>query len=481
MKKIYLLLLMSFLGVANQATAIDAEIMCASFQNSKKNYLEVSVEIFGKTIGQNVRPDRKLQSGVEIIMLVKQGEKIVAFDKYNLRSPVSANVQNLIDVRRFSLAPGDYKIEATFTDLMDPKNVTTREKNVSIESPNDKIQQSDITLLKAFRKDSSEHPLVKNGYYMEPLTGLFYDKSATNLMFYDELYHINEEVVVTYHIDLDLNGHTNPTNIIAHKKLKPGQEITPLLLQFDISKVPSGYYILGVDVRNRAQELLSRKTIAFNRSNPYLNIVNQDNVSEDALNQEFVGRLDSAQLRYSLKAISCKMRGDEGNLLNLLIKGNQNSAQRRFLFKYWAAKNPNDPEAPYKAYMTIVNAIDKMYNTGFGYGFETDRGYVYLKYGRPDDMQTFSNDAVAPPYEVWQYNDFPLTGQKNVKFLFYNQTLVANDFRILHSNARGEISNPRWKTVLYGGARDQQIGNSIDGTEMKDNFGRNAGRILEDF
>jgi GWxTD domain-containing protein len=151
------------------------------------------------------------------------------------------------------------------------------------------------------------------------------------------------------------------------------------------------------------------------------------------------------------------------------------------LFKYWATKNPNDPKTTYEAYMTIVNAIDKMYNTGFGYGFETDRGYVYLKYGRPDDMQTFSNDAVAPPYEVWQYNDFPLTGQKNVKFLFYNQTLVANDFRILHSNARGEISNPRWKTVLYGGARDQQVGNSIDGTEMKDNFGRNVGRILEEF
>jgi hypothetical protein len=331
MKKIYLLLLMSFWGIANEAMAIDAEVMCVAFQNNKKHYLEVNVEIFGKTLGQNVRPDRMLQSGVEVVMLVKQGDKIVTFDKYNLRSPISAVVSNLIDVRRFSLLPGDYKIEVMFTDLIDPKNTASREKNVSIEAVNDKIQQSDIALLKTFRKDSLEGPLVKNGYYMEPLSALFYDKSATNLMFYNELYHVNEDVVVSYHIDSDLNGRLNPTTIIAHKKIKSGQEISPILLQLDISKLPSGYYVLGIDVRNRAKEILSQKTIAFNRSNPYLNIANQDNVSDDALNEEFVGRMDSAQLRYSLKAISCKMRGDEGTLLNLLIKGNQPSAQRRFV------------------------------------------------------------------------------------------------------------------------------------------------------
>lgn len=481
MKKVYILLIISVLFIAKKSFALDAEILPAVFWSSQKAYLEINLEVLGTTVGQTIRPDRQLQSAVEVMMLIKQGDKIITFDKYNLRSPLSTIVQNMIDVRRFGLPEGEYNIEVTFTDLNNAKNTAVRTKNITVAAHKTQLFQSDIVLLRTFYKDSSQQTLNKNGFYMEPLPVCFYDKTTDKLQLYNELYNVKEDVAVTYHINQVLNGRESPTNIIGHKKVKPVQEITPLLLQLDISSLPSGYYTLSVDVRNRAKELLSQKNIPFNRSNPYLNIASQDNVTEDALNKEFVAQLDSFKLRYALKAISCKMRGDEGSLLNLLIKNNQTQAQRRFLFKYWAAKNPNNPELAYTNYMEIAAAIDKMFNTGFGYGFETDRGYVYLKYGRPDDMQTFENDAVAPPYEVWQYNDFELTRQKNVKFLFYNQTLVANDFRLLHSNARGEINNPRWKTVLYGGAKDQQIGNSIDGTEMQDNFGRNASRVLEDF
>ena len=479
MKKIILSFV--FICLFSRIYALDAALYCAAFYSQDKPFVEVNIEVIGQTLGQQILPTKKLQCGVQVLILVKQGDKIVTFDKYNLRGQQTQSVQNLLDIRRFALNEGTYTIVVEFEDLADPNNKASREKTLTIAADKSNIWQSDIVLLQTFKADSSTtNPLVKNGYYMEPLTTLFYNKTATNLMFYNELYNVKEDVAVSYYITKSINGQATMTNIIGQKKVKP-QAVGALLLQLDISKLGNGFYTLNVDVRNRLKQMLSQKTVTFDRSNPYLYMDVEDNVSNDALEKEFVAKLDTFQLRYSLKAISCKMRGDDASLLNRLVKEHNTQAQRRFLFRYWAVKNPNNPETAYNQYMEVAKAVDEMYKTGFGYGFETDRGYIYLKYGRPDDILTVENDAVAPPYEMWRYNDFPMTNQKNIKFLFYNQTLVANDFRLLHSNARGELSNPRWKTVLYGGAKDQQIGNSIDGTDMQDNFGRNASRLLEEF
>ena len=32
----------------------------------------------------------------------------------------------------------------------------------------------------------------------------------------------------------------------------------------------------------------------------------------------------------------------------------------------------------------VVKAVDKTFFSGFGHGFETDRGRVFLKYGKPN-------------------------------------------------------------------------------------------------
>ena len=61
--------------------------------------------------------------------------------------------------------------------------------------------------------------------------------------------------------------------------------------------------------------------------------------------------------------------------------------------------------------MEVAKAVDRLYKSGFGYGFETDRGNIFMKYGKPNDIVTVENDPSAPPYEMWVYNDFPKTKQ----------------------------------------------------------------------
>ena len=46
--------------------------------------------------------------------------------------------------------------------------------------------------------------------------------------------------------------------------------------------------------------------------------------------------------------------------------------------------DPNYPKLQYDAYLNLARAVDKKFNSGFGYGFETDRGRIFMKYGAPD-------------------------------------------------------------------------------------------------
>ena len=248
----------------------------------------------------------------------------------------------------------------------------------------------------------------------------------------------------------------------------------------NIEQLPSGNYHLVVEVRNRASELVSTKKIYFQRSNPYLDL---DLAKTAPLEEEFVAKLTPQELRYSLKAIAPIIKDADVEVLNLILKNSENlEPQRRFLFTFWVGRRPNDSGAAYEEYMEVARAVDRLYKSGFGYGFETDRGFIFMKYGKPDDILTVENDPTAPPYEMWLYNEFPMTRQNRVKFLFYNTSLAGGDYKLLHSTARNEVNNPQWEVELYRDAPEEIQGSDyISGNRMQDGFNRNARRLFEDF
>ena len=90
------------------------------------------------------------------------------------------------------------------------------------------------------------------------------------------------------------------------------------------------------------------------------------------------------------------------------------------------------------------------------------------------------DEPSAPPYEIWIYNFLVETNQTGVKFLFYNEELAPNEFRLLHSTCRGELQNPRWEVELYKSDRLAPIGNVVDANTVQDGFNRNARRYFSD-
>lgn len=477
------LFLLSFLVFNSWAQ--DASITYASFKTPTQNYVEFYLHVVGKTV--EFQPitagdSTQLQANVQFVLVIKQGDKIIKADKFNLNSPVVERPKDFVDLKRYALPNGDYELEVQLTDNQSNKKEKTFAIPFSIDFKEAGIQQSDIQLLANFERAETEGLLVKNGVYMEPLPFNFYGKRASNLYFYNEVYNTNQltnDYLVSYSVERRVNGGTQ-TVLIGHKRKSPAT-ITPVLLKMDITELPSGNYNLVIEVRDRTKATLSKKSIYFQRSNPYLEL-NELTASEVNVAQEFVQQLDLDELEYSLRAITPLTSQRDIEVLNILLKEENAEARRLYLFNFWAQRSPNNPENGYKDYMEVARAVDNTFNSGFRHGFETDRGYTYLKYGRPTDKITVIDEPTAPPYEIWSYNDFPFTNQTNVKFLFYNPSLDDASYILLHSTARNEINNPQWERELYKNSFDDVQGSDyFSGTDVSDGVYRRARELFNDF
>ena len=94
-----------------------------------------------------------------------------------------------------------------------------------------------------------------------------------------------------------------------------------------------------------------------------------------------------------------------------------------------------------------VLVVDNAYKTQISKGYETDRGRVYLKYGPPNIISESYNEPSSYPYEIWHYYELG-NNQRNKKFVFYSTDMLTNSFKLLHSDAIGEIQNYKWQIFL---------------------------------
>ena len=481
MKKVILLL--SYIFLTCHLFALDTDVSYTTFKAGEKQYIEVNLFLVGNTLTYKMIDSTQQQAAVEVLMLIKQGENIIQFEKYVLNGPISKGQPDFLDLKRFVLPKGDYELEVKVQDVNKPEAVTEFKNDFSLNFSNEKLEQSDIQLLASFKQAEEENIFVKSGVQLEPLAFNFYNKRSNRLIFYNEIYNadkaIGQDYLVTYTVTEIVNEKLQKPISVGHKR-KKSEASTALLLQTDITELKSGNYELMVEIRNRENELLSQKKTRFQRSNPYLQIESEP-VTEKEIKDEFVHKLSAEQLTYSLRAIAVILNDADGENINEMIRSQNLDAQRIYLFTYWAQQNPVKPYDAYLEYMAVAQAIDEAFDSGFGYGFETDRGYVYMKYGQPSDIVSESNDPSAPPYEVWSYNEFPMTNQGLVKFIFYNPSLSPGNYVMLHSTARGEINNPSWLKEMYRSVPNSDGGAGSGFQDGNGGVGRNAGRIFSDF
>lgn len=426
-------------------------------------------------------------ASVELTILIKKDSQIYNFEKYILNSPFSVNPKDFIDVKRFKIENGKYEliVEAIDMNLKENTFYTSFEFEVDFS---DKLCFSDFQLLaKVEKSPDPTNPFVKNGYYMEPALFSFLPQTIDTLGVYFEIYN-GEKLSEKSIIKLSINSgfRNTPIKELIVKEIKFNQsELVPVLTKMEIKGLQSGNYHLKAELRDRFGITRHTSSVNFQRSNPVgktdINAASRD------FESSFVHSLSNDSLLYSLKALVPVSEGNNLTGLTDLITWKKYSEGRYFLWRHYFEKNNLNPRQAYDEYIKYANIVDKTYRSQVGYGFETDRGYIYLKYGMPSDVVTRESEPTAPPYEIWFYDEIDQGKQKNVKFIFYIPSLAHNDYTLLHSTCIGEKNNPSWFYNLYSKRSDSNIVN-MKPDQIQDfynalinSFDNNAVKIWEDF
>lgn len=481
MKKLLFFLLFCF---SHQALfGLEISIDAGSFKNDGQSYLETYIRILGETIEfkKNTSSDG-LQAGVELTMIISQGDKIITFEKFVLNSPLFEAPKDFLDVKRFALEPGEYVLKVEGVDIHNEDNKLELEKRVEVNSYLDPINLSDVQLFGSVTAADPTNPLSKNGLLMEPLTYGFVSQDIDVLNIYTEVYkdaNLSDACFVRYAIVEGYSDGGGEVTSQKFKKLADDKESQPLLLHLPIDKLPSGKYHMLIELFDKDKVTLSSEKADFVRANPEYDIEFWRNYNKEE-DHSFVTNLSKEEIDYALRAISAIVYEPKKSLMNFIIKEAPIRAQRKFLLDFWNEETPSSPELSYQKYMEVAKAIDIEFHNNVGHGFETDRGYIFLRYGKPNNILSIDTEPDSYPYEIWYYNYLKETNQTNVRFIFYNKTLVHNDYDILHSTCIGERQNPAWEVELYRKGLEVPHAN-IDTRTVEDNWQRNARRYFNEY
>ncbi|MDR2407689.1 MAG: GWxTD domain-containing protein [Bacteroidales bacterium] len=354
----------------------------------------------------------------------------------------SLSFDNIYNVVRIPLPEGKYQMEISLYDKNASNPDTLSYKDLlDIHYNRNIIGLSDIMQIGFFSQATKSDNFTKHGIEYMPYFSKYYPENVKQLTFLTEI----------YHTDSVISG----KDFVIHSYISRYDENTPISPQYDrweaakktdmyvvfqsfkIDSLPSGNYHLNIEVRDRKDTLHASTSLFFQRSNPLVQTIEE-------------ARTDSLPydtLKLYLDYIYIIADNEEKSFIDNISPEKYNEIEEFFNY-FWYKRNKENPSEAWYRYYNQVMRVNYNYSTLNYKGYKTDRGYYYLKYGPPTDIEYEHSDVNGPPYEIWTYNVLS-DGQVDVMFVFYNVDLTTKDFRLLHSTARGEFRNEKWKEILY--------------------------------
>lgn len=429
-----------------------------------------------KTIVARIRTD--------IVFFDESG--IIAEDHFILRTIPRNNVNELslnsmIGIRNYKLAPGNINIKVLFTDLGDTTNTYNYTNSFNIPAHRSvSTYYSGIQLLDTIIPSAERTVFSKNGQQQLPFYTNFYDNDHSLLHYYAELYGTDNISPADFPLEQKVFISKTPNEGRFGKFLVTDTiQSKPLNLvsgTFRLSTLPSGNYYLNIALENSTHHVIATSSLFFQRMNTHpeepkedtvkkvvpLSDTGLENVTVLNLQKTFLAKYSLAEIRAILKMLLPFSDPSATNTINGFLRKADDLYSRYYIYNYFSAINKKNPEKAWKEFSEKIVEVNKKFNTSSVPGYETERGFMYLRYGAPTDVVTVLNENGAVPYEIWQYNVLIQTNKKEISnafFLFYRPYQVSGDFRLLHSTVAGEAQNKLWRSFLYP---DAAGGNNVN-------------------
>jgi len=354
--------------------------------------------------------------------------------------------QSIVAISKFLLLPGDYSIVLYVTDAVDSSKFDSLSSTLKVRNfPAQQLDISDIEVCSAISNGEGEgDPYLKNTLHVVPNPGSTYGLGMPRLPYYFEIYGLTDSSNITrYGISWQLKDTFGRTIKSDSSEGTGGSPDIVRVGEVDVSNVPSGKYALRITARDNECAKVAYGSRSVFVYNPYV----KAKVVEDTSSIEVIGS--------PFYAMSEKDIDDEFSAARFLTTPQESQvylslktvdSKRRFMISFWRRQGQISGEVGLVVrdkFIERMKYVNSKYGTSFKKGWLTDRGRVYLQYGKPDDIERHPSNGESKPYEIWQYNSI----ENGVDFVFVDMSGF-NDYVLTHSTKSGEVSDPDWQKYL---------------------------------
>lgn len=344
------------------------------------------------------------------------------------------------------VAPGTYRAKAIVTDLNSRRNGEAEKPFVAQPLDEPTLSVSDLQFSTLIQQAQERNRFTKNGLLVLPNPLRIFEKwiempedgsyKPRNLFLYFEMYNLtpnSETDEATYDIYPSVTSHANemtfPLPPKQNRKVSGSDGLD--VIAMDYMTFPVGIYTLEVKVRDAQTGTEASSSSVFEIVQPP-----PPPPPATVLTEE-----QAKRGRRQLAIIASKRERDLYDNLDL-------EGKTEFLIAFWRMRDPT-PETPENESMMVFNERFSYADYQLG-GAESDRGSVFIRYGQPEEIVRHDSDNIMKSYQVWYYTegvegDPSRTSEGGRHFFVFGDRRGIGRYELMHSSARGELYNPRWR------------------------------------
>jgi len=437
----------------NQTSAIIVIVNHAIFKNDQKNgFIELYLKIPVNSICLKNSEGKGYNASLNYHLKFSKGDSVVFLKSYNLISPEIVDTTKLnyalTDLKRIELPYGIYTLEVSISDNNKNDNNTTFKTIIDSRLLLNTLTFSAIELLDTFYQTKVQNKFSRNNYDLIPNVFNSFTNNQKRLYFYTELYNINrfvnqESFFIKYYIKKDsiaMDG-------IEKLARQSPSETNYIFGSLDISQLLEGNYELIIEVYSNDNKLLKSKSAYFTKNRTHDFFMAISPVSNKIEFAKTVKEYSTEQLHTFFEYLEIIAEANELGKVQLMAKENNLDELQINFYNYWINRDSINPGESWMRFLLSIEECNRQFSTPLRKGYLTDRGRVFLNYGPPNTISESNGQSLTYPYQIWHYYILD-ESQRNKRFVFFNRTGALNEFELIHSDARGEPYNDKWKDII---------------------------------
>jgi len=446
-------MLMAFAPPGQVSRQPDADLILRAVRSYRADQNRTEVNAFVQVPYMLMQPtsserDAMLSYRVEVKVTDSTGLKLLEQSWQNhatagLRRPDAFAV----DMVRFSLAPGRYRLDVAVVDSVSGRRSGTA---VDLEGFTTAPSASDLLLSPQIRTtevgDTVPRPaeLRWGQMLVTAAAQLNLTPLRPDAFYLLEAYSPKETTGTLQLRVADSAGKSLVTTAETPVQVPAGGGV--LKGQLDLGGLPPGHYAMVAALELDGKTVERRATFTMAALDETLSKDVARREASRATDEGYFEAMSPEDLEIAKEPLEIIAESGE---LSKWSKDLSVRAKRRFMVDFWKRRDPT-PETP-------VNETRQLFYDGVAYankaygesgraampGWKTDRGRIYVKNGSPDETLDRVQAGRSVPYQVWRYRR-----GRDRYYVFADRSNGIGIYQLIQSNDVRETGVPNWREVV---------------------------------